>query len=164
MAEETTAAAGMAALKERAKAFAEGIAGASGLEIETEVILDEPEGVTIAFTGPDSGLLVGRGGQVLDALQYLASMSINKRGYGGSRLRVIFDADRYRARREETLHKLAAELADQVRATGQEAVLDPLSPLERRIVHTALVGVEGVRTYSEGEEPDRYIIISPAAD
>lgn len=149
------------AAKERAQAFAEGFAASTGLEISARVTSDEPEGVTIAFDGPDARYLVGRAGQVLDALQYIASLSVNRRG-SNTRLRVIFDADSYRARREETLRSLAAELADQVRSTGQEAVLDPLSPMERRIVHTALAEESGIRTYSEGEEPERYVIISPA--
>jgi len=74
----------------------------------------------------------------------------------------VFDADDYRIRREKTLKELADDLAAQVLSTGQEAVLDPLSPMERRIVHNALAEIPGVRTYSEGEEPDRFVIISPA--
>jgi spoIIIJ-associated protein len=150
----------MQALKDRAVEFARGVAETSGLDMTVRLAQDEPEGVTIAFDGPESRLMVGRNGQILDALAYLASMAINKRG--GARLRIVFDADDYRARREETLRSLAQELAAQVLATGQEAVLDPLSPLERRIVHQALTEISGVRTYSEGEDPDRYVIISPA--
>ena len=160
--EAAAPAAGMQALKERAVEFARGVADASGLDMTVRLAQDEPEGVTIAFDGPESRLMVGRNGQILDALAYLASMAINRRG-SGARLRIVFDADDYRARREETLRSLAAELAEQVLATGQEAVLDPLSPLERRIVHQALMEIPGVRTYSEGEDPDRYVIISPAA-
>jgi spoIIIJ-associated protein len=148
-------------LKERARTFAEAVARTSGLEVTASVASEEAEGITIAFDGPDARLLVGRAGQVLDALQYLASLAVNRRG--GQRLRIIFDAAGYRARRAATLQDLAQELATQVKATGQEAVLDPLSPMERRIVHTALAEDTAVRTYSEGEEPDRYIIISPAA-
>lgn len=142
-------------------AFAEGLAESSGLEVTASVVKDEPEGLTIAFQGPDARLLVGRSGQVLDALQYIASLAVNGRG-GNGRLHIVFDADDYRARREVTLQRVAQELAEQVLATGQEAVLDPLSPLERRIVHQAVVEIPGVRTYSEGEEPERYIVIAPA--
>lgn len=147
-------------LKESARAFAQGLAEAAPLDVVAVVTGDEPDGVTLAFEGEDAHFLVGRGGQVLDTLQYLASLIVNRRG--GPRLRIVFDADSFRARREATLVKLAGELSDQVKSTGQEAVLDPLSPMERRIVHNALAGDPGVRTYSEGEEPDRYIIISPA--
>lgn len=146
-------------LKERALAFAEGLAAASGLDIQASQTADEPDGITIAFGGADAYLLATRHGQTLDALQYLASLVVNRRS--GQRLRILLDADGYRERRAQTLRKLAHDLADQVKATGQEAVLDPLSPLERRIVHTALVDDPDVRTYSEGEEPERYIIISP---
>ncbi len=155
----------MTEMKERAIAFAEGLAGASGLDIFVATRDDGPETIQIAFEGPDSRLLVGRGGQVLDALQYLTQLSGNRRSIvqtPGARLRVIYDADSYRARREATLHKLAAELSEQVRATGQEAVLDPLSAMERRIVHQAISEEPGIRTYSEGEEPERYIVIAPA--
>lgn len=159
----------IATLKERAKSFAEGFARESGLNLTARVASEEAEGLVIAFDGPDSRLLVGRHGQGLDALQFLTLMVIHRRsssggGSGGPRLRVIYDADNYRKKREDTLKSLAAELAEQVRATGQEAVLDPLSPMERRIVHTALVDEPGIRTYSEGEDPDRYVIISPAAE
>lgn len=150
----------MDGLKERARVFAEGLADASGLELTARVAGDEPDGITIAFDGADAPLLAARRGQVLDALQYLASLAVNRRG--GPRLRILFDAAEYRERRAETLRNLAHELADEVRSTGQEAVLDPLSPLERRIVHTALKDEPGVRTYSEGEDPERYIIVSPA--
>ncbi len=150
----------VATLKEKALAWAQGLAEASSLEVTAAITSDEPEGVTIAFTGPDSRLLVGRGGQTLDALQYIATMSVSRRG--SARMRIVFDADDYRVRREKTLKELADDLAAQVLSTGQEAVLDPLSPMERRIVHNALAEIPGVRTYSEGEEPDRFVIISPA--
>ena len=147
-------------LKERARTWAEGLVAASGLEVQVTVAADEPDGITLAFDGPDARWLVGRHGQVLDALQYLASLAVNRGS--GQRLRVVSDADGYRARREATLKKLAHDLAAQVRSSGEEAVLDPLSPLERRIVHTALADEPGIKTYSEGEEPERYVIISPA--
>lgn len=146
--------------KQQALEYARGLISASDLDVEAQITKEEPDGVTIAFTGPDAHLLVGRHGQVLDALQYLAGLSVSRRSH--QRLRILFDADSYRQRREATLCRLAQELADQVKSTGQEAVLDPLSPLERRIVHTALKDDPAVRTYSEGEEPERFIIISPA--
>jgi spoIIIJ-associated protein len=146
--------------KQRALAFAQGLAEASGLDVSAAVSRDEPEGVTIAFDGPDARMLIGRSGQCLDALQYIASLIVNRRGT--ARIHITFDADGYRVRRENTLIRLASELAQQVIATGQEAVLDPMSALERRIVHNALAGEPGVRTYSEGEEPERYLVIAPA--
>lgn len=144
----------------RVVAFAEGLSEASGLDVTARLEKEEAEGITVALNGPDARWLVGRGGQALDALQYIAQLAFLRRG--NTRFHVTFDADGYRARREQTLVNLATELAAQVVATGQEAVLDPLSPMERRIVHQALTGNTQVRTYSEGEEPERYIVIAPA--
>lgn len=150
-------------LKERALEFAEGLAQAAradGFDITARLARSEEEGVTLAFDGADARCLVGRGGQALDALQYIASLAVVRRG--SARLHITFDADDYRLRRENQLKKMAQEVADQVVSTGQEAVLDPMTGLERRIVHQALQEVPGIRTYSEGEEPDRYLVIAPA--
>ena len=150
------------AVKEKAIQFAEGVANAASpaLDLTVRVATDEPEGIVIAFDGPDAARMVGRNGQILDALGFIAGQVINRRG--NARLRILFDADDYRKKREATLVKLATDLAEQVLATGQEAVLDPLSPMERRIIHNVVSEMPGVQTYSEGLEPDRYIIISPA--
>ena len=151
------------AVKEKAIQFAEGVASAAApaLELTVRIAEDEPEGIVIAFDGPDAARMVGRNGQILDALGFIAGQVINRRG--NARLRILFDADDFRKKREATLVKLATDLAEQVLATGQEAVLDPLSPMERRIIHNVVAEMPGVQTYSEGLEPDRYIIISPAA-
>ena len=156
-----SAADGIEELKERVRTFAEEVGKASGLDVDVAVLAEDRDSITVGFEGPDARFFVGRHGQALDALQHLAVSACCRRG--SQRLHITFDADGYRARREATLQRLARELADQVKATGQEAVLDPLSPLERRIVHTTLVDDPGVTTYSEGEEPERYIIISPKA-
>lgn len=161
-----------ASFVDRARAYAENFARTCELELSASVSPDSNgEGIVIAFDGPDAHLLAARRGQVLDALQLLATYSLRggpssggAAGRSGPRApRITLDADGYRARRAATLQKMAQELADEVKSSGQEAVLDPLSPWERRIVHTALADDPGVTTYSEGEEPDRYIIISPAA-
>jgi spoIIIJ-associated protein len=145
--------------KAQVLAFAQEFAASTGLNVTAQLERDEPEGVLIGFQGEDAKFLIGRGGQVLDALQLVATNAFI--GQGRGRLRVTFDADSYRIRREKMLTEMATELADQVAATGQEAVLDPLPPLERRIVHQALTGRTDIQTYSEGEEPDRYIVIAP---
>ena len=147
-------------LKRQATAWAEGFAAASGLEITVRVARDEPQGITIAFDGPDSAQLTGKRGEVLDALQLLASFSLKGRGY--PRLHLLFDADAFREKREKVLTQMAQELAEEVMGTGQEAELEPLSALERRVIHQALLAFPGVRTYSEGDEPRRYIVIAPA--
>ncbi len=150
------------AVKEKARRFAEGLttSAAPDLQLSARVTVEEPEGITIAFEGADASHMVGRNGQILDAIGFLAGQIINRRG--NARLRILFDADNYRQKREETLTKLATELGEQVIATGQEAVLDPLSPMERRIIHNIITEMPGLQTYSEGIEPERYIIISPA--
>lgn len=119
---------------------------------------EENETVTLAVTGPDAPLLVGQHGQTLDALQYLLMLMTNK---GQSqRLRVTVDADGYRARRARKLTDFANELAAEVAKTGQEAITDALNPMERRIIHTALADHPDVETYSEGDEPNRYVVIT----
>jgi len=119
----------------------------------------ERETLTLAVTGPDAALLVGTHGQTLDALQYLLMLMTNKGQ--GSRLRVTVDADSYRARRARKLTEFAHELAAEVGKTGQEAITDALNPMERRIIHTALADHPDVETYSEGDEPNRYVVITP---
>lgn len=119
----------------------------------------ERETLTLAVTGPDATLLVGAHGQTLDALQYLVMLMTNKGQ--GNRLRVTIDADSYRARRARKLAEFANELAAEVGKTGQEAITDALNPMERRLIHTALVDHPDVETYSEGDEPNRYVVITP---
>ena len=148
-------------LKQRIVDFAAELVATSGLDITVEVTRDTSDSITVAFTGPDSHMLAGRGGRVLDALQLVASHAYVRRG--APRMHVLFDADNYRARREKMLVDMARDLAMQVESTGQEAVLDPLPAMERRIVHQALTEFPGVQTYSEGEDPDRYIVIAPRA-
>ena len=118
--------------------------------------------ITFAVTGPDALLLVGQHGQTLDAFQYLLMLMTNKGQ--ASRIRVTLDADGYRARRARKLTDFAQELAAEVGKTGQEAVTDVLNPMERRLIHTALVDHPDVETYSEGDEPNRYVVVTPRRD
>jgi spoIIIJ-associated protein len=133
----------------------------SGLTTEAQLASVEGDVISIDITGEDSNYLIGRRGQVLDALQYLLLVMISHELSVPNRLRIHLDADFYRKRRADSLQSLAMQLADQVRATGEEAVLEPLNPMERRIVHTALIDDADVETYSEGEEPNRHIVITP---
>jgi len=130
-----------------------------GIQADVELLEDTEEEATLAISGPDAGVLVGNHGQTLDSLQYLVSLIVNKDRTGRSRINV--DSDGYRARRTVTLTKFAQSLADQVVATGQEAITDPLNPQERRIIHTALQDNLNIKTYSEGYEPNRYVVVSP---
>ena len=145
-------------LPDRALTLLQGFLEAAGLDAEVGLRPEEDESVTLAVTGPDAPLLVGPRGQYLDSLQHLFLLMV--RHTRDQRPRLTVDADGYRARRAGTLTRFAHELADQVIATGQEAVTDPLNPLERRIVHTALVDHLDVTTYSEGMEPERYVVVT----
>ena len=130
-------------------------------ELEAQAALEAQSGdnVTLAITGVDAPLLVGQHGQTLDALQFLLMLMTNKGR--GPRLRLTVDADGYRARRTQKLISFAEDLAVQVTKSGQEAVTDMLNPMERRIIHTALAEHPDVETYSEGDEPNRYVVVTP---
>jgi spoIIIJ-associated protein len=146
-------------LAAQALEYLQGLLKASELDVEAALTAHEGENVGLAITGPDAGLLVGQQGQTLNALQYLLQLMVNKGR--DQRLRITVDADRYRARREQALTKFAHDLAAQVLGSGQEAITDPLNAMDRRIIHTALLDFPDVQTYSEGEEPNRYVVVSP---
>ena len=139
----------------------QGIIAAAGLNAVAEITRVEGDAVNIDISGEDSGYFVGRKGQVLDSLQYLLLVMVTHNKPSSNRLRIHLDADGYRQRREESLKELARSLADQVKSTGEEAVLEPLNALERRIVHTELADDPDVETYSEGEDSNRHIVITP---
>jgi spoIIIJ-associated protein len=115
--------------------------------------------VHLAVTGPDLAPLIGRHGQTLDALDLIVNLVVAHRR--GRRVPLIVDVERYRARRTETLHEMARRFAERVRRSGRSLSMKPMPAAERRIVHTALAGDASVTTHSEGEEPERRIVISP---
>jgi spoIIIJ-associated protein len=134
---------------------------AMGLE-ECEVAAEEQEedGTWhLSITGEGSGALIGKQADALNALQYITTLVTLRRA--AAHVRIVLDADNYRARREEALTKQAMDLAAQAVEAGQEAELEPLSAYERRIIHNALADHPEVTTYSEGEEPRRRVIIAP---
>ncbi|HHY46251.1 MAG TPA: protein jag [Firmicutes bacterium] len=125
--------------------------------------------VRFDVSGKNLGTLIGRRGQTLDAIQYLVNLVANRVGRScgelsgeEERIRIIVDAQGYRKRREDALRSLARRVAERVRREGRTTLLEPMTPMERRIVHLALQDVEGVTCHSEGEEPRRRIVISPA--
>lgn len=125
-----------------------------------------PDVIRFDVIGQDLGLLIGRRGQTLDALQYLvnlvARMSERKsEKTGDQRTMIVVDAQGYRGRREQSLMKLALRTAEMVRREGKEARLEPMTPAERRIIHTALHDDAHVCSHSEGEDPYRRVVISP---
>jgi spoIIIJ-associated protein len=135
----------------------ERIAAAIGADVS--VSAREREGVvTVTCSGPDVALFIGKHGQTIDAIQYLANAIT--RAQGGD-TGVVVDASGYRARRTATLEGIARRTAQRVAATGRRAELEPMTPVERKIVHEALKDDPGVETASEGSEPNRYVVVLP---
>jgi spoIIIJ-associated protein len=128
-----------------------------GIRCRVEVAEDD-EAVTASLTGGDLGLLIGRHGQTIDAIQYLVN-AVAYRTYGDDRKDVVVDAAGYRERRRETLETLAMRSAERVKASGEPVELEPMTSIERRIVHVCLQDEPGVSTRSEGHEPYRYVVV-----
>ncbi len=122
---------------------------------------DTDNGLRLCIDAETMGLLIGRRGETLDAMQYLVSLVANKNRKEDGYIRVTLDTEGYRSRREETLKRLARKNATHVRQTGRPVVMEPMNPYERRILHSALQGFNGVTTHSEGEEPNRHVVITP---
>jgi spoIIIJ-associated protein len=135
------------------------ITDAAGVQCRIEISEDD-EAVTASLVGGDLGLLIGRHGQTIDAIQYLANV-IAWRELGDDRKDVVVDAAGYRERRQQTLESLALRSAERARSSGEAVDLEPMSAIERRIVHLRLEDVDGVTTRSEGEEPYRYVVVEP---
>jgi len=131
---------------------------AMGQEIAIDRV-DGEEDVRLNLVGRELGLLIGRRGQTLDALQYLANIVANR--HSERFLRIILDAENFRERRRQTLEKLSERLAERVVRTGREIVLEPMTPQERRVIHFRLQNHPKVKTYSKGEEPNRRVVITP---
>jgi spoIIIJ-associated protein len=135
----------------------------AGLGLDAEVEVDENDGMLRGrIKGEDVGLFIGRRGQTIDAVQHLAQRIVFPEG--PSSVRVEIDADGYRERRAELLREDADEAADEALRDGCSVKLEPMPPYERRIVHEYLRERGGVETHSEGDEPKRYLVISPAGD
>ena len=130
-------------------------------KFELDVTIRAIEGdefITLDLVGKDLGILIGRRGETLDALQYLTNLTVSR--HFEDRNKFILDVEGYRAKREETLERLAKKLAERVKESGKNMSLEPMSPYERRIIHTVLQSDEQVRTFSEGEEPYRKVVIA----
>jgi spoIIIJ-associated protein len=143
-----------------ARALVVRLLGALGVDGRVDLREDD-EVVTVTVSGPDVALLIGRHGQTIDAVQYLLN-AIAHRGHGDERKEVVVDAAGYRERRRATLETLAVRTAQQVQATGEAVELEPMTAVERKVVHLKLKELEGVQTTSEGTEPNRYVVVLPA--
>jgi spoIIIJ-associated protein len=143
---------------ERVRALLEEVVDA--LDLEAEVSVDEDaERILGEIEGEDLGLLIGRRGQTIDALQLLCYRAAF-RGHV-ERKRVVVDAAGYRSRRRELVERQADRAAERALETGREIELEPMSPTERKIVHDRLADRTGLETFSEGEEPSRCVIVAP---
>lgn len=139
--------------------FLDGLFKVLNIAATTEATVNEEGKVVINLITTDSSQVIGYRGEVLDSLQCLAGAVFNSGKENYSRL--VVDCEGYRGKREETLKNLALKLAAKATKTGRKVVLEPMNPFERRIIHSTLVDFEGVKTASEGKEPNRYIAIIP---
>jgi len=141
----------------KAQRFLMEVTGLMNVKVDVYVDDTREDGLYIHMIGDTLGILIGRRGETLDALQYLTSLQVNKgrEGY----IRVTLDTENYRAKREDSLRRLAQRMANRAQKTGRKVVLEPMNPYERRVLHTALQNHPAVTTHSEGEEPNRRVVI-----
>ena len=144
--------------KEAVSTFLKDTIKAMGMEVEIALDIDEDGSLSVNMSGPNMGILIGKRGQTLDSLQYLANRVANKHQSGY--VRVKLDTENYRARREETLKHLAKNIAHKVKRNRRPVALEPMNPYERRIIHSALQNDPYVTTHSEGEEPYRKVVVT----
>jgi len=134
-----------------------------GLGIDADVEVEDAEGrVTGTVSGGDLGLLIGRHGQTIDAIQYLANAVVHRRQ--GEPVEVVVDAEGYRERRARALCGVADRAVAEAARTGRPVALEPMTSVERKIVHLYLQEMNGVGTSSEGVEPNRYVVVLPEGD
>lgn len=138
------------------KEFLLGMFGKMGLSVQIEKLTTKDK-ITFQVHGEDLGILIGKHGQTLDAIQYLTNLVANKEVR--RRCQIVVDVENYRSRREETLIQLAHRLGAKVRRTRQKIALEPMNAFERKIIHLALQNEKNVKTDSEGQEPYRHIVI-----
>ena len=143
------------------RSFLESVLGLLGVEVEVDIDVEE-DGLhcDLNTSEEDGGLLIGRHGATLDALQYLTLRVLQAEGF--ERMRITLDVGGYRMRREKSLRELAQGIGQKVLATQKPYHFDPMSAMERRVVHMALMEVDGLRTESEGEGRFRHVVVFPA--
>lgn len=129
------------------------------MNVKAEISIEESNDVVkINLTGPKMGTIIGYRGETLDSLQYLTSLVVNKAKEDKYK-RLVLDTENYRQKREETLKRLANKIAYKVRKSGRSLKLEPMNPYERRVIHSELQNNNFVRTFSEGEEPYRRVVV-----
>ncbi len=143
-----------------AEDFLHDVFAAMNLEVVMKIEDDAEEGCLIELSGKGLGILIGRRGQALDALQYILNLAVNRKN-ADNKVHFTLDVEGYRRRREQALIKLAKGVAEHAIKTRHEVKLEPMNRYERKIIHTILQDNNRVETHSVGEEPYRYIIVSP---
>ena len=128
------------------------------MEVTLTSSIDEDGALSINMDGDNMGILIGKRGQTLDSLQYLANLAVNKNIE--EHVKVKIDTEDYRNRRKETLENLAKNIAYKVKRTKRAVSLEPMNPFERRVIHSALQNDRYVSTHSEGEEPYRHVVVT----
>lgn len=149
---------GATAALEQVHTFLTDVLEQMGLQFTLQVN-QQVDHILITIEGSKLGMIIGRRGQTLDALQYLSNIVANR--YSEQYIRITLDAENYRVRRKQTLEQLADRLAKKVIRTRTKVVLEPMNPAERKIIHTFIQEYAGVTTKSEGEEPYRKIVLYP---
>ena len=137
--------------------FLESVFKAMGLTVTIQIEKEEDSNV-VNLKGDDMGVLIGKRGQTLDALQYLTNLAVNKNSE--EYVKVKIDTEDYRKRRRETLENLAKNIAYKVKRTKRPVSLEPMNPFERRVIHSTLQNDKFVTTHSEGEEPYRHVVVT----
>ena len=149
------------AMKASASKFLDSVFKAMDLPVDITIDYEqEADALNIDFAGGDMGILIGKRGQTLDSLQYLTSLVVNRDQKHFVRIKL--DTEDYRRRRKETLENLASNIARKVKKTRKPVSLEPMNPYERRIIHSSLQSNRFVETHSDGNEPYRYVVVTPA--
>jgi spoIIIJ-associated protein len=143
---------------EEARKFLVDVSDKMGVQVSIEVVREGKQ-ILFTLTGEKIALLIGKRGQTLNSLQYLTQLVLNR--YSEQFLTVMLDAEDYRKRRNETLIQLAERLAQKAVKTGKNVALEPMPSYERKVIHTALVDNKRIKTFSDGTEPYRHIVIAP---
>jgi len=145
---------------ESAREFIEGLIEELGLDATVSLREVDSETVEVVVEGQELGILVGRGGATLGALQELARTVVQSRTAGPTE-RILVDVAGYRAKRAEALQRFTKQVAEEVISSGSEQAMEPMLAPDRKVVHDTVSDIEGVETRSEGEEPRRYVVLSP---
>lgn len=151
-----------ATLEGSVQRFLQELTALMGVTVSVSALTDDEGNIRVNMEGDTLGILIGRRGETLDALQYLTALYLNKGK--DTYTRVTLDSEGYRAKREDALIRLANRMASRAVKTGRRVTMEPMNPYERRILHSALQNHPGIATHSEGEEPNRHVVITLAKE